>query len=735
MYMRPPYAVKTLPSSRGKFLGSLTNLAIQLSSRFRHRGNDEDSDEAIALSREALALCPVGHTGRSKSLNNLANQHSSRFNHGGNDEDLDEGLRLSHFTRKRWICARTGATTKTWMRLSYFSGKRWPCGSTSLNNLANRLSSRFDPKGHDEDLDEAITLYREALALRPVGHDEDLDEAIALYREALALRPVGHTDRSASLNNLARQLSSRFQQRGNDEDLDRAIVLDREALALCPAGQTDRSTSLNTLATQLSTRFHHRGSDEDLEQSITLFREALALCPVGDTSRSVSLNNLATQLSSRFRHRGNDEDSDEAIALHRQALALCPRSYRGDEEDLDEAIALHREALALCPVGHTNRSMPLNNSATLLSIRFDHRGNDDDLDEAIALHRTALALRPVGNDEDLDEAILLQREALALRAVGHIDRYTSLNNLANGLSSRFKHRGNDEDLDQAIALDREALALCPVGHTDRSTLLYYLATRLSTHFHHQHNREDLDESRENLHCALTLFTQHDPRQFHVHQLLAKVYLSFHRSYDADVGADTDSLNAAMHHFKVSADVASAGLLSRLRASLLWVRHADQQRHGTQLEAYVTSMQLLDAYMSTTASISCRRDIMKDFPSTLAVKAASCALRSSDVCRAVELLEQGRTIIWTQMTRLRTPLDSFQTRGDHAVTLMKNFRDLSSLLKKPPANYSEATPRVDIKAEESRYRRLVEDWDRAVEEIRKMVFRAHVGFRSSLDHFD
>ncbi|KAG2151577.1 uncharacterized protein EDB93DRAFT_1138212 [Suillus bovinus] len=65
--------------------------------------------------------------------------------------------------------------------------------------------------------------------------------------------------------------------------------------------------------------------------------------------------------------------------------------------------------------------------------------------------------------------------------------------------------------------------------------------------------------------------------------------------------------------------------------------------------------------------------MKDFPSTLAVDAASCALHSGDVCDAVELLEQGRAIIWTQMTRLRTPLDSLQTHGNHAVALMKRIQ--------------------------------------------------------------
>ncbi|KAG1803217.1 hypothetical protein EV424DRAFT_1582282 [Suillus variegatus] len=741
-------------ASRGQLL---CNLSASLLTRFERRGNDKDLDQAIAHQMEALALHPVGHTDRSKSLNNLANQLSSRFEHRGNDEDLDQAIAL---LREALALHPVGHTDR----------------SASLNNLANQLSSRFEHRGNDEDLDQAIALHTEALALHPVGHtdrsgslnnlagqlssrfehrgnDEDLDQAIALHTEALALHPVGHTDRSGSLNNLANQLSSRFEHRGNDEDLDQAIALHREALALRPVGHTDRSGSLNNLANQLSSRFEHRGNDEDLDQAIALHTEALALHPVGHTDRSASLNNLAAQLSSRFEHRGNDEDLDQAIALHREALALHPvghtdRSaslnnlanqlssrfeHRGNDEDLDQAIALHREALALRPVGHTNRSASLNNLANQLSSRFEHRGNDEDLDQAIALQREALALHPVGhtdrsaslnnlalqlssrfehrgNDEDLDQAIALQREALALHPVGHTDRSASLNNLALQLSSRFEHRGNDEDLDQAIALQREALALRPVGHTHRSASLHNLAAQLSSRFKHQRNREDLDESRENLLCALTLLSQHDPRQLVVHQSLAEVYLLFHHSGpDGTVAGDnTDRLDAAMRHIKAATNIVSAGLRSRLRASLRWVRHASEHSHSTQLEAYATSMQLLDAYVSVTASVSSRHNAMKEFPSTLA-------------CGMLHLapFAVAMTIIWTQMARLRTPLDTLQSCGNHAVTLMKKFRDLSSLLDRPPASHSEGTSRVVVEAEETRYRCLVEDWNGTVEDIRKI----------------
>jgi hypothetical protein len=145
-----------------------------------------------------------------------------------------------------------------------------------------------------------------------------------------------------------------------------------------------------------------------------------------------------------------------------------------------------------------------------------------------------------------------------------------------------------------------------------------------------------------------------------------------------------------------------GLLSRLRASLSWIRHADQHRHGTELEAYGTSIQFMDAYMAVTTSVSSRHSALKDFPSTLAMDAASCALRNGDVSRAVGLLEQGRTIIWTQMKRLRAPLDSLQTHSDHAAALIKGFRDLSSLLDKLPASHADGTPKVEVDAAATRY---------------------------------
>ncbi|KIK39525.1 hypothetical protein CY34DRAFT_89051 [Suillus luteus UH-Slu-Lm8-n1] len=582
------------------------------------------------------------------------------------------------------------------------------------------LLARYRRMQNSSDLEQSINHFEHALDICPMDHPcrpaalfnlataqvvnfqanetyLDLDIPISGFQDALDLRPSGHPDRPITQLHLAIALLCRFAKRGIKADVDEAEELLSEVLDICHANSHIHRAALLAIETSALHPSASIGRDDlhALDEVISLHYDALGYYSIMHACRGQLLANLGTMLATRFKRRGNDED-------------------------LDQALTLQSEALALRPVGHTLRSSSLNNLANQLSTRFDHRGNAEDLDEAIALHREALALRPVGNAEDLDEAIALHREALVLRPVGHTLRSSSLNNLAVLLPTRFDHRGNAEDLEESIALHREALALRPVGHTDRPMSLNNLANGLSTRFDHRGDAEDLNESRENLRCALTLLTQHDPRRLMVHRSLATVYLSLHRSGLHVTGSpceDTDSLNVAMHHFQAAANFAPGGLLYRLRVSLDWVRHADEHRHGTELEAYGTSMQLMDAYMSATASISSRHSALKDFPRTLAVDAASCALRSGDVRRAVELLEQGRTIIWTQMTRLRTPLDSLQTHSDHAAALVKRFRDLSSLLDKPPAIHADGTPSVDVEAAATRYRRLVENWNGVVEEIR------------------
>ena len=483
-----------------------------------------------------------------------------------------------------------------------------------------------------------------------------------------------------------------FEQGGETSCIDEAIVLDREALELCPPGHSKRFDSLTQLATDLNDRYDQLGASGDLEEAIVLSRAALDLCPQGHSDRSMSLSNLARCLSTRYQQFGAREDLGEAIVLAREALDILPRRHRDRSlylsnlavhlclrykqlkamEDLSEAIFLDREALVLCPRGHPQRSMSLNNLALHLSSRYDQLGAMEDLHEPIVLAREALGLCPKGHPDrsmslhnlalylssrydqlgemqDLDEAIVLNREALDLRPRGHPNRSQSLHGLSNLLCTQYKQLGAMKDLDEAIVLNREALHLCPQGHPGRSALLGNLASHLCDRFTRLEQLPDKEE-------LFSLFVQLP---------------------------------------QVSQIVSS----NDLSAAKSWILVAEELHHPTILLAYETSLRLLVQHLATLPSLPQHLGILKGLTSSLAVDAFSACLRQRAPERAVELLEQGRGVFWSQLTRLRSPLDDVVGSGPAGETLADEFTQLAllihSVVNSPGADQHERLCRLNL----------------------------------------
>ncbi|KAG1824807.1 CHAT domain-containing protein [Suillus subaureus] len=656
-------ALKRCPLGHCLRSGFLNNLANSLLGRFRQRSVPSDLDESIELDRAALLLRPPGHSDRSQSLNNLAASLRDRFRQRGVLADLDESIELH---RAALLLRPPGHSDR----------------SVSLNNLAASLGDRFRQRGVPSDLDESIELLRAALLLRPPGHSDrslslnnlaaslrdrfrqrgvpsDLDESIELHRAALLLHPPGHSDRSVSLNNLAASLGDRFRQRGVSSDLDESIELLRAALLLRPPGHSDRSLSLNNLAAILRDRFRQRGVPSDLDESIELLRAALLLRPPGHSDRSLSLNNLAAILRDRFRQRGVPSD-------------------------LDESIELLRAALLLRPPGHSDRSVSLSNLSASLGDRFRQRGVPSDLDESIELLRAALLLRPPGHSDrsmslnnlaaslgdrfrqrgvpsDLDESIELDRAALLLRPPGHSDRSMSLNNLAVSLRDRFRQRGVSSDLDESIELDRAALLLRPPGHSDRSQSLNNLANGLRDRFRQRAVSSDLDET-------FSLFLQ------------------------------LPSISYAVSR-------------ADLTAAKSWAAAAEETNHSSALLAYQTALKFLDQHVTLLSSSSRHFDVLRMATASLAVDAFSCSVRHGAPTTAVELVEQGRAVFWSQLARLSSPFDGFSLPGDTGGVLAEGFEQLSFSLRSAfDQSTEDQSPQI---------RQLVIQWNGVVSRIRML----------------
>ena len=743
---------------------SLNNLGVALVTRFDQLGMNEDLEHAISFHREALSLYPPVHPHRSISLNNFGTALHTRFKKSGRMEDLDDAI-SSH---------REALTLRP---LGH------PERPSSLNNLANALSTRFNQLGRMEDLDDAISFHRETLALRPLGHSdrpfslnnlgislsarfdqsaklEDLGDAISFHREALALLPPGHTERSLFLNNLGVVLSVRFNQSGGMEDLEDVISLHREALTLRPLGHPDRPSSLNNLADVLCTRFKQSGGMEDLEDAISAHREALTLLPLGHIQRSSSLDNLAVALSTRFNQSGRIEDLEEAISSHREALALRPLGHSdrslsfnnlgiallarfdqlGRMEDLEDAISFHRDALSFRPPGHPDRSFSLNNLGIALSTRFHQSGRVEDLEDVISSHREALTLRPQGHSfrssslnnladalhnrfnqsgvmEDLEDAVLFHREALTLHPVGHPHRSSSLNNLGIVLYTRVTKSGSMKDAEDAISSHREALTLRPSGHPERSSSLNNIANALSARFDQSGKMEDLEDAISSYREALTLRPfGHPDRSLSLTNLGAVLLTRFRRK------GRMEDLEEVFTLYEQAATDSTSSSLRRLSAVMNWVDNARHYHHGSIISAYSISLCLLDRCLNLHPNVDLQHKFLAStrISQSLASDAASAAIDAGDLKVAVELLEQGRTILWSRMEKYRHPLDQLRHINRELADRLQTLSiELEHLSLSTSSGLLSSKGSAHLEAQIRRNRILSENLEEALRQVREM----------------
>ena len=745
---------------------TLNNIAFALTLWFRIRGDRNDLDDAIQLQREALLLRPVGHPDRTVSMDNLATTLLTLFGQEGDGKYLTEAIQLQ---REALLLRPTGHADRP----------------TSLSNLATTLLTQFEESGDENTLNEAIQLHREGVELFAVGHPRRstalhnlattlstrfeafgeikyLEDAIQLHREVLLLRPAGHPGRSGTLNNLAVAVMRKFEEGGDKRDMDEVIQLHHEALELFLVGNPHRSTALHNLANALWTRFSElEGDIRDIDDAVKLHRESLQLRPVGHPERPSSLNGLAVALWTRSEHNGDQRDLEEATRLLRDGLESLPQGnarrlvllsslaitslewFRqgGDRKDLDEAIQHHRDQLPFTPAGHPDRSRSLTNLAMVLLQSSGRTLDQKPLHEAIQHLREALDLCPIGHPhrsaalsnlavalslqirflrgddgrtDDVNEILGLHREALTLMPAGHIDRSMLLQRFAD---ASIQLGDDHKDLDEAIQLQREALELRPAGHPDRAGTLTDLAESLWTRFMHRGDRQDSGEALRLCQTALVDCPAGYPRQAEVNLAAAKIHLGIYEAEHLE-----GHLDSAIKYFDAATSFKPANIALRAAASIIWARAAESHQHASALDAYTRSLQLLDSYISMATSPSSRHLAMKNFPTNLPVDAASCALRRGDIPRAVEVVEQGRALLWTQMARFRTPLDDLCLQHPSAGPFMKRFRDLSHMLNEHPADLDEpsSTDHSDGTAAEAQVRRyndLLDSWTEVVAQIR------------------
>ncbi|PVF92043.1 TPR-like protein [Serendipita vermifera] len=555
------------------------------------------------------------------------------------------------------------------------------------------------------------------------GKLERLEQAISKDRTAMEVIPEDDPKVPYILYNLGISLLRRFEQVGCLDDINEAIERLEMAILLAPDGDSNKPNRLSSLGSALDRRFERVGNLDDLENAIQQHQTAVHTTPNGDPEKPGCLNNLGTSLKTRFERLGRLNDIEDAIVQLQQAVDLTPDTdpdkpmyltnlgnalharflQSGDIADIDGAIAQGQLAVSLVSDDHPDKSGHLSNLGSSFQVRFKRLENLADLDNAILHQQQAVNLTPDNH------AILQYQKAVNLTAAGHPAKPMWLTNLGTSLEARFSEFGSLDDIDNAIVQLRMAVDLTSDSHPNKPSYLGNLGASLANRFRRLGNLIDLDDAIRNLEQALKLTPMtHSGRASHLFNIALSFLDRFNRFNnvrDAEV---------AVSHFSAAATSPDGPPALRYKAVNSWIKLASRISHDSLLAAYGCALELMPLVAWLGLPMADRHQHLIRMGG-IARSAAAAAISAEQYDKALEWLEQGRSIVWTQILHLRTPVDDLrEVDPGLADQLLRVSRSLDR--GSQSAGFSDRET-LSTEEEGRQYRALTAEWESIINQVR------------------
>jgi tetratricopeptide (TPR) repeat protein len=711
--------VEAVPADDPRRPGRLSNVGVALSARFDRSGRQPDLDQAIEAFREAASSAAADDSGQPVYLDNLGNALEARFSITGHLADLDQAI----------ACYRNA------IRLT---AAVHPYPARLLSKAGLALYSRFNHAGERADLEQASEAFKAAVDAVSAGDPErgwyltllggclrarfdrtgeraDLDRAVKVLHAAIDATPAGHPEQAKRLTNLGNVLHFRFGRFKEDADLDQAITCQREAIRATPAGHPDLERYLRIIRSLIVSRFGFFERAEDLNHAIDVLRSTVDALPHDDPERAGFLSDLGGVLRARF------ENSGEA-------------------EDLDRAVAFHQEAIRVTPLHYPSRSRYLSNLGIVLGDRFGHSGDAADLDQEIDVLRLSFNSVPdnpdilvcannlagalfsrferYGEPADLDQAIEAFGAIVDMIPDDHPDRIDYLSNLGGTLVSRFNISSSRPDLDRGIDSLQAAIDLMPDDHPHRAGTLNNLGHGFYSRFWNFQETADLDKSIACTREAINLTPrEHPSRAIYLSTSGIALFSRFSRF------GERSDLDQAIEGFREGAAMRTAAPRSRLTAATRWGVYAMLAGIPESAEeAYALAIQVLPLVAWHGLDQATREQHLQE-QAGLASDAAAAAIAAGHPERAAELLEGGRSVLWTQALQLRQDLAELRKR---APLLAASLEEARTVLDTPTAGlnrHHEYGDSGEALSTDQRVlaqrRRSARNWDIAIDQVRQL----------------
>ncbi|KAG8690682.1 hypothetical protein FRC11_009859 [Ceratobasidium sp. 423] len=640
-----------------------------------------DIEKAIECQSRAVTLVPNGSVGHALMISALGRSYIARFERCGDPNDIDGAidsltfgtsriprddkilpglfvhLAISHQMRFQ----RLGKPVDIDTTIQLYSQVLLMAPDDRrklswLANLAGALIMRFEKLGDTDDLERAIRNLEQTLTIMPSTEGETLATVLSNLGHAYQSRfsfsgTLSDVDRAIEhLNRGFASYLQRFRRLDNLDDIDKAIAYSQRGTLLVPNDYPNLPHLLKNLGSSYQFRFERLGELPDIEKAIASYIHAISLMPKDHAQLSSSLNALGVAYYRRYERAGRIEDIDTAIEHQLRGLPLAgavyseqpfwlnniANSYRsryhrlGNPEDINKSIDFHAQAIALIPVEHAEFSAWHSNLGLAYLSRFDRLQKPEDVSRAIECLTKAITKLPEGH------------------------RYLPgmLGNLAVCYQGRVKYLGMYDDIDKAIECYSRAVSNAPNGHAWLGRWISGLGYSHSLRFRHLKSVDSLKSSIELFSRAVSMTPDgHAELPNRLHGLgSAKL-----RRYE-HLG-DSQCLEDAIECFRKAAN-SQGEPRSRFQAARRWAELASSHGQPGYLQAYRVAMDLVPqlVWLGTTVS---QRYIDVQIIGDLALEAAGVAIGEQEYSLALEWLEQGRSIVWSQTLQLRSPIDDLR----------------------------------------------------------------------------
>jgi tetratricopeptide (TPR) repeat protein/CHAT domain-containing protein len=673
-------AVKLTPPSESLLVPRLSDLASALVLHFERSEDISSLNEAIKSYRKVVKLVSTDDPSFLPLLDSLATALESRYERSRTDVDFRDA-----------------------------KGFRRQLAKTNTRRQ-DEITKRLDLVG--KSLDPLFKLG---------GTYEELVESINSHRDVLQVAPPNHVNIPVWLSNLGLLLDSFYDDYRKMEDLDEAISCHRRSVELTTIDHADLAPRLVNLGHSLQIRFARTdkrrvANREDVDEAIRNYQQAITLAHNNNASVPLWYTSQAVSLASRFQRYGDNADVDGAMKCYIQAITLAPKhielgtwrgtlsgllmeAFRryGDGDDLEKAVMYSRDGVESEPTDVSTMLALLDKLAIVLSLRYQQFANRDDLDESLKCNRRAIKIIP-----PLD----MSRSLFSLN-----------NNLAISLEESFKLSGNDDELKEAIELCDRAKSLAPSDSDRRCEAYYNHAHALYLRFGRSGTLHDLEQAIYVCNQGVRMTRKDDPT------LSARLYtMGSWIESNFKLSGNSADMEEAMAIYKRGQNLENGAAQWKFRCAVNLARLAHStSRFLPALEAYTSAIDLLSRVAWLGQSVQSRQKALGDVPTGFAADAAACAIELGQLEQAIELLDHGRSVFWSQAMAAKTELTDLQLVDPALAAKLERvaisleagtYGDSSERRSSPIAAGSSG-------GETDEHRRLTREWESLLETVRKI----------------